>query len=220
MDDPQIKALQKLLSTGQLRELKKGADLPEEDKPTMKIVVNGYIKRYRVDSSEGPNVQLIYGPTDLFPLTPLFKQLLDLAIYEGPETYRYGAMTDVTYYALDMKRFLTGVKKDPVLYKELLYICGKRIQTSIERLENLSIQSSHRRVAHYLVYLARRSGKALPKGILIRLPVTQQDLAENIGLSRGTVSKAVSQLRAEGLVTGTGNIVVLNLRELERRAYE
>ena len=220
MDDSRIKALQALLRTGELRALEKGKDLPQETTSTIKMVVSGYIKRYRVDSSEGSNVQLIYGPSDLFPLTPFFKQFLNLDIYEGPETYRYGALTDVEYYVLDMKKFLHAFEDDPVLQKEMLFICGKRIQTSIERLENLSIQNSFRRVAHYLVFLARHSGRALPRGVLIRLPVTQQDLAENIGLSRGSVARAVSQLRTEGLITGQGNLVVPNLTALERRAYD
>jgi CRP-like cAMP-binding protein len=219
MDDIHTKGIQDLILSGKLRKIKRGKMIhSSEQMPAINLVTSGYIRRYRVDSNEGESVQLIYEPGDIFPLTPLFKQLIGLNINQGPETYYYSALVDCEYYALDMDKFIKAFEKNPDLYKEMLYICGKRIQTSIERLENLSLQNSHRRVAHYLARMARQSGKELPRGILIRLPVTQKDLAENLGLKQNTVARAVRHLRQEELNTGRGQMVVINLEKLERFA--
>lgn len=214
-------SLRRLIKSGERKVLSKGDVFQASDEePVLNIVQSGYIERYRMNKDGVRGVQSIYGTGDFFPLTPVFKLLFNQDIYEGPETYYYSAASDAVIYSLDAKSFVKGVKQDPALLNDLLFESGKRLQSNIERLESISLPNSYQRVAHYLARLARRSGKQMPRGVLIPLPVTQKDIVENLGLQRGTVAKAVRTLRKEGLISGRGNIIVLHLDKLEARAYE
>ena len=221
MIDNRAGDLRKLIRTGERRILKKGEVFQNSDQePMLNVVASGYVERFRMNKDGVRGVQSIYGPDDFFPLTPVFKLLLEQDIYEGPETYYYSAASDAVIYSLAGEPFIQGINANPALMKDLLFESGKRFQSNIERLENLSLPKTDQRVAHYLARLARRSGQELPKGILIRLPVTQTDLVENLGLRRGTVAKAVKTLRDQGLISGRSNIIVLDLDKLERFAYD
>lgn len=221
MTDNRAGDLRKLIRTGERRVLKKGEVFQTSDQePMLNVVASGYIERFRMNKDGVRGVQSIYGPDDFFPLTPVFKVLLDQDIYEGPETYYYSAASEAVIYSLDGDSFIEGVNKNPNLLKDLLFESGKRFQSNIERLENLSLPHTDQRVAHYLARMARRSGREMPRGILISLPITQTDLTENLGLKRGTVAKAIKTLRDKGLISGRSNIIVLDLDKLERFAYD
>lgn len=214
--------LHALMKTGRLKKAIKGEVLQNSDEaPVLNLIVTGYVKRYRIGSDGSLGVQAIFGPGYFYPLTPVFKILFDLDIYEGPETYYYEAVTDATIWTLDEARFSEGVKKDPTLYRDLLYEAGKRLESNIWRLENLSLQNSYQRVAHYLAYLARSTGVKKGSGLVITLPVTQQDIAESLSVTRETVSLAIRKLRKDGLITQKGkNITLSNIDALEEKAYD
>jgi CRP-like cAMP-binding protein len=98
-------------------------------------------------------------------------------------------------------------------------ISGKRLHSTLHGLENLTLKSSYFRVAHELLYMAQRFGEQTEKGVKILIPLTHQDLADILSLTRETVSTCMVQLREKGLITTNRNIVVKDLGKLEKEAY-
>lgn len=60
------------------------------------------------------------------------------------------------------------------------------------------------RVAALLTELALRTGAPTPNGVLFDMPLSRTDIAEHLALNADTVSRIVSGLKADGLVTVVG----------------
>lgn len=73
-----------------------------------------------------------------------------------------------------------------------------------QQLEELAVIRSHKRVEdallRLLLWLARRFGREVERGHLLELRLTHQDLAELIGSTRVTITRALSQLEEQGLI--------------------
>jgi CRP-like cAMP-binding protein len=191
-----------------------------DDKGKVHYISEGYIKRYMISNKGELGVQLIYGPGDIFSLTEIYKLLLNQEIYTGPETYYYEAMCDVEMFSVDTQMLEKAVTKSPILYRGLMIEAGKRLRSALNGLENVSQKVAYKKVAHRLWYYSHRFGKKTMGGIRIQVPLTQQDLADILGLTRETVSLCIAQLRKEKLIkTGGKQIIVTDQAKLQEAAF-
>lgn len=214
--DPVASPLHKLLLGATRYNYPKGQVVHAFDDRTMlNLIESGYIKRYRITHEGTKSIQVIYGPNDIFPLTPVYHRIYEMAIYRGPETYYYEAMTNLVIYSVNHNVLMEAVAADPVLYKDLFYAAGTRLNSYIHRLEDVALRTSSWRVAHQLIYLANEFGQTSDAEITIMLPLTHQDLADVLSLTRETVSRELAKLKAKGLITGGKNIVIPDLERLK-----
>lgn len=190
-----------------------------DDRRVFNLVDKGYLKRYLISNEGTYGVQVIYGPGDIFPITLAFSALFGREINEGPETYYYEAMTELELYTLDEIDVVEAIKKDPILYKDLFAICGNRLHSTLQGLENLTLKTSYQRVAHELLYMAKKFGEKKANGTVILVPLTHQDIADMLSLTRETVSTAMVQLRKKKLITTGKSICVPNLEKLADEAF-
>lgn len=190
-----------------------------DDRRVFNYIVSGYVKRYLIANDGSLGVQVIYGPGDVFPITLAFSILFDQTINESPETYYYESMTEGEIYTINEVDLKETVEKNPRLYRDLMSVAGKRLHSTLHGLENLTLKSSYYRVAHELFYIAQRFGEQTDKGIKIQIPLTHQDLADILSLTRETVSTCMVQLRENGLITTNKNIIVKDIKKLEVEAY-
>jgi CRP/FNR family transcriptional regulator len=100
-----------------------------------------------------------------------------------------------------------------------------RFKNVENRLEDLVFRGARGRMAHLLVALAEQFGEAQPgradrQGTTeLNLPLTQQDLASMIGISRPTASIAFNELEKAGYVGREGRrIFVADLERLRADA--
>jgi len=75
-------------------------------------------------------------------------------------------------------------------------------------IEELSFTTVRHRLASYLLCLAQKSGKRTSEGVEVTLPLTNQELAAQIGTVRELVSRNLSRLQAEGLLKIEGREVM------------
>ena len=209
-----------LLLKGRHYKLPKGQIIQTtEDRRVFNLLHSGYVKRYLIANDGSYGVQVIYGPGDFFPVTLAYSALFDRAINEGPETYYYEAMTNSDIYTIDESALKEATEKDPVIYKELFYLAGQRLHWALHGLENLALGNSYHRVAHEVLYLANKFGEKKIYGTKISVPLTHQDLADILSLTRETVSTCMVQLRKKHLIINTRGIIVPNLKKLEAEAH-
>lgn len=190
-----------------------------DDRMMLSIIKTGYIKRYLITDDGNKSVQSIYGPGDIFPLTPVYKALFDYDIYKGDEVYYYETISESNVYSISQVSLKEAINENPSLYQDLLVVSGDRLGSNIQRLENMALGSAHNRVAHQLAYYADKFGKTSNRGVEILLPLTHQTLASILNLARETVTHSLVRLQEKGLIVSDKNIIVPNVDALKRDAH-
>jgi CRP/FNR family transcriptional regulator len=212
---PEDSELYQLLLTGRLLKLGKGQVVdPMSDRSMLNYLESGYIKRYLITHEGNKSVQNIYGPGDIFPLTPTYNRVFETEIYKGPEQYYYESMTDIVIYVLDINTLADALAQNPVIYKDLFYEAGVRLNAYIHRMEDRSLRTGLYRTAHMVAFLARQFGEPVEGGIEIQLPLTKNSLAEILDLTRETVSRELNRLKARGFIEPKKKIIVKDLDAL------
>jgi len=142
-----------LRSSGTLHEYPKSHTLQTSDTwRSLNLLQSGFVKKYLIANDGSLSIQVIYGACDIFPLTYVYKMLFNQNLYEGQETYYYETMTPVKIYSLDGASFKKSMEADPLLYRALLGVAGVRLNSHIQRLENMSLPNARKKVAHQLGY--------------------------------------------------------------------
>lgn len=216
--------LQAILLGGKCRKFKKNELVMTtiDNKPLLLLVTTGFVKRYSITNDGLKSIQSIYGIGDVFSLTPVFKVLFGQDLYSGPETFYYETMVDTELASIGMDELCRRAEEDdPLLYRNLLGVAGQRLQSNIQRLENIALRDASKRVAHQLLYYANCFGEKTGNGIRITVPLTHQDLGGVLSLTRETVSREISSLRSRGFIRDgrTQAIIIDKKKELEELAY-
>jgi len=217
MYDFDLSQLKRLLLASEKRLIAKGHVIRfESNKFYLNYMSGGFIKRYLITDDGGQSIQVIYGKGDVFPLTPLFNDLLSLQIYKGEETLYYEAMTDVEVHSLDKQKLLEVVAASPELFKDLFYISGTRLSSNIQRLENVSLRSSERKIIDLLIYYSNRFSTVSANEIRLTVPLTHQTIANVLSLTRETVTHTMVRLQDRSLIEQRtkGIIIILDVEEL------
>ena len=216
--------LEKFITMGNVSSFLKGELIATSYKgyDTILLIKSGLVKRYLITAEGKNSVQSIYGPGQIFPLTPVFKALFDYSLYEGPETLFYEAMNDVEVYGAKIADLRVKCDEDPLYYRDLLKVSGERLASNIQKIENISLHATYNRVAHQLHYFAREFGVSTSGGTKIDIPLKHQDIAEILSITRETVSRDISHLKNEGLilVSDSHEVTIPDMKKLETTAYE
>ncbi|MBX4201768.1 Crp/Fnr family transcriptional regulator [Candidatus Saccharibacteria bacterium] len=213
--------LKNLMQEGRKLNLPKGQIVQTtDDRRVFNLLSEGYVKRYLIANDGSLGVQVLYGPGDYFPITLAFSAIFDQTINESPETYYYEAITPVTIFTIEEAKLKDSAEKQPILYKDLLAISGKRLHSTLHGLENLTLANSYRRVAHELYNLGQRFGEKKSTGTRVKLQLTHQDIADILSLTRETVSTCMVQLRKKKLITADkSHITIKDMEKLKDEAY-
>jgi CRP-like cAMP-binding protein len=114
-----------------------------------------------------------------------------------------------------MMAFLRGAPE--VLVALAAGLCA-RLERSKQLATGIALSGVQERVVSRLVALGRQDGAAQAEGLLIRNRPTQQELANQIGACRETVSRTVSELVRQGLLTPRGRSLLVSNRLVEGTA--
>lgn len=106
----------------------------------------------------------------------------------------------------------------PVLLALSHSLAERLRETDVKRVDAAALDASVRLAAE-LLELGRRYGHRGADGLHIDLPITQEELADLLGLSRPTVARALAQLRADGqVVTGRRRLTIIDPAKLRAAA--
>jgi CRP-like cAMP-binding protein len=212
--------LKAMMLKGRKFKLAKGQIIQStDDRRVFNYITSGYVKRYLIANDGSLGVQVIYGPGDVFPITLAFSILFNQQINESPETYYYEAVTEVEVYTINESELKDSIESNPRLYRDLMAVAGKRLHSTLHGLENITLKNSYYRVAHELLYIAQRFGQQKSTGTKILIPLTHQDIADILSLTRETVSTSMVQLREKKLISTNKSIVIKDMQKLEEEAY-
>jgi CRP-like cAMP-binding protein len=105
--------------------------------------------------------------------------------------------------------FLACLRGAPEIAVALAARLAARLERSKDLAVALALSDVESRVVAALVSLGRQDGSEGPEGLLIRQRPTQQEVANQIGACRETVSRTVSDLARRGLVTPRGRSLLV-----------
>lgn len=127
------------------------------------------------------------------------------------------AVDDSEVYGIERAAFLAFLDRTPELARGLIKLLCQRVRWMTDLLEASAFLGLPARLARWLTMLAAQQGVSHARGVEVR--VSQQDLAQFLGVSRQSVNEVLQSWRGEGLVgLGRGRIVVLDARRLRGAA--
>jgi len=135
----------------------------------------------------------------------------ELSLLDGrPRSANVVAVTDVTVLVLDRESLTAHLRSHPETALRLLGDMSRRLRHADEMIGNLALLDVNGRLARTLLSLARQEGNEPgADGLVLRVRPTQQELAHMVGTCRETVSRAVSSLSRQGLLSNRGRGMLL-----------
>ena len=136
-------------------------------------------------------------------------------IDEQPRSAHVIAMEDSTLLVLRRDDFKRRVEQTPQLAWALLVELSRRLRRADGKIGGLVLLDVPGRIARLILDAAADAGTDT-----IEKPLTHQTIAQMIGASRETVSRAMSEFQEGGLITvARRRITVANRQALEQRAH-
>lgn len=172
------------------------------------LVAKGLI-RIGVLSAEGREVT--YGlikPGQLFG---------EIAVLDGKERSADAtAMEPTELIALERKDVHAFLHKHPVQALHLIEVLCERIRRADNQLEDMVFLSLPSRLAKHLLMLDQTMGTKAKPGTPSTIKLSQQEIADHLGISRESVNKVLSKWEQAGIVTlGRGQITLNKVAALE-----
>lgn len=157
------------------------------------LIKSGFVKAYSISRTGNENLLLIHQAGDFVPLP----WALDGAHTTG---LRYEAMSDVKVLRASKDKLRTAMGDNPWLSQQIMSQAVVMLSLYTQRIQTLEYTSARGRIISELIHLAERFGKDLHGEVLIDAPITHQDIADSINMTRETASRAMELLFEEGLL--------------------
>ncbi|MGE0454773.1 MAG: Crp/Fnr family transcriptional regulator [Vicinamibacteria bacterium] len=135
---------------------------------------------------------------------------------DAPRDHIAEAYEDALICVLSKQDFAGMLQRHPDLGFKVTKLIGFRLKTFRSRIETLLFKGAPARLAATLLELGREHGVRDGRGLLLPLKLSQQDLANLIGVTRESVNLALADFRRRGLVEVDGRTI----RLLDTQALE
>jgi CRP-like cAMP-binding protein len=140
----------------------------------------------------------------------------EAVLEEAPRDHMAEAYDDALLCVITRKDFMGILRAHPDLAFSVTKLVGFRLKTLRNRVEGLLFKGAPARLAQTLLDLARDHGVRDADGVLLPLRLSQQDLANLIGVTRESVNLALADFRERGLVELEGRSLRLRRPDLLR----
>lgn len=162
--------------------------------PTGYVIKSGIIKSYNI-TSEGQEKPITFDmPSELFPVGWIFRKIRQAQFF-------YEAFTDCEVYCVPRDELVKQLKSDPELYNDYFDNLLTRYLNFQLRVNALEQSKAVNKVVHTLYFLAISFGQELKDHLVqIKLPLTQQDMANIMGLTRETTGIELKKLERAGII--------------------
>lgn len=117
--------------------------------------------------------------------------------------YSVQSLTQAAVREFPMGEFMRLSDSSPALKSNVNRIGGSVFSHAIDQVFALGQKKAHERVCYLLLEI--RSRGVGPDEQTIELPMTRQDIADYLGLTMETVSRAMRRLRNEGIIEIEGS---------------
>lgn len=120
--------------------------------------------------------------------------------------YSVQSLTQAEVREFPMAEFKRLSDTSPELKSNVNRIGGSVFSHAIDQVFALGQKKAHERVCYLLLEIRNR--KVGPNDDIVELPMTRQDIADYLGLTMETVSRAIRRLRNDGIIDIENNQTV------------
>lgn len=165
--------------------------LEEETGNYMYLVLSGKVKVAKAGAGGKETILAIHRTGDFFG---------EMSLLDGktaPATV--SAMEDskiISVSGTDFHKYL--MHNERVMLQIIQVLCARLRQ--VWQVQSMSSSTADARIRMGIYQLAKRHGIRDAHGTIIDLKITHQELAEMVGTSRETVTRALSRLREQGII--------------------
>lgn len=163
------------------------------------LVIDGELKVYVSDEDGRANILNRLGPGDYFGELSL--------IDRQPRSASIEALTPCRLSVITRAYFIDYLEANPRVAIRLLEGMGERLRSTTHHAKNLALMDVFGRIANVLLSLAVEED-----GALVTPPLTQQDIADQVGASREMVSRILKDLRTGDYISMDGKRFIINRR--------
>lgn len=200
LDESKVGQLERLV---QQREYRSGEIIYLEDEPDefIYIIDSGLVKLYTIGKDGGEYILRLLKSGDFFGEFVFFREAKHGSSAE--------TVTDCKICMIGKKELENLLRTDTELSFNLLASITDRLNETEQKLISLALEDAREKTMRLLLDLAQESGEKRADGILVKLPLNRQGLANLIGLSQETLSRKLSELEKENIITLQGQKQVL-----------
>jgi len=171
---------------------------------TLFLIKEGSFKLVRVNE-EGKEVILqVASKGEVLGEAALFR--------EGTQPAAAIALEEARVCSLSRQRLEQIIRESPDLALQVIYSLGNRLYNTWEQVTELRTGSTREKVLNLLIRLAGEYGEPCPEGTIIKLRLTQQDIADFVGASRVMVAQALKELTARKCILREDKYFILKDR--------
>ncbi|CAH8245094.1 Crp/Fnr family transcriptional regulator [Paenibacillus melissococcoides] len=196
------------------RKYEKGEALVLEEQPsdTLFIIKQGHVKLLKVTPQGKEQILHILSNGDFFG---------ELNIFNSDELSNFSAYalkkTDICMFTRDDMEHL--VRNNPDISWKLLKTVTKRLAHTENLAQSLATKDPEIRIAYMILELGNKYGKPVQGAqdrIKLELPLSREELANYVGVTRETISRKFSKFERLGIIEikGTREITILNVQKL------
>ncbi|MGB9679721.1 MAG: Crp/Fnr family transcriptional regulator [Thermoanaerobacteraceae bacterium] len=200
--------LTELNNISKIRHLKKGTILFIEGNKaeSIFIVKNGKIKISKISSVGKEYIIKIMESGDIFAESTLFIG------GEYPATAE--VVEDAQVVEIKNSDIENLILKNSVIALSIIKLMAKRLKNIAVIIENLALKDSIGRTASVLLTFAKERGISTKEGILVEIELKRQELANLVGTSRENISRNLSQMDKDGIISLSKDKILI--RDLEK----
>lgn len=197
----EIATLTSLLA--RVREVRRGREIIVQGQPYHSLVIlnRGLALRYKVLQNGKRQVLNLVVPGDLIGLPAcLFENAIGAV----------SCLTDGSICTVAFTDLFDVFRRHPRIGVALFWISARETAIYAERLATIGRRSAYERMAHLILeVLLRLQAVGLADATSFEMPMTQEMLADSLGLSLQHVNRMIRNLREEGLASVEEHKVVI-----------
>ncbi|MNO95736.1 cAMP receptor protein [compost metagenome] len=195
------------------RKYSKGQALILEEQPsdTLYIIKQGLVKLLKITSQGKEQILHILSTGDFFG---------ELNIFNSDELSNFSAYalknTDICMLTKgDMEQL---IQENPDISLKLLKTITKRLAHTENLAQSLATKDPEIRIAYMILELGYKYGKPGNEQIHVKLPLSREEMANYVGVSRETISRKFSKFEDLGIIKikGTREITIRNMQKLNQ----
>lgn len=172
------------------------------------VVQSGRVRIFKSSVNGREQVLSVDGPGSSIAELPVFDG--------GNYPASVMAIEDTTLLFVSKPDFQALCLAHPQVALKVLRVVGARLRRLVGIIEELSFTTVRHRLGAFLLRLAQKEGKRTNDGVQITLPVSNQEIASQIGTVRELVSRNLSRFQAEGLLKMEGrDLTIADLKALQ-----
>ncbi len=165
------------------------------------FIESGLVKAYDITKYGEENLLVIRKQHEIFPLIWSVTGIERHIIYQ--------TLSQTVIWRLSRTDYLKYINSHQDATAALLMMAIEMYRVHSERIINLEYRTVRERLISFMITTSRRFGEETKDGLLLNVPLRQQDIASSINASRETASRELSSLEKKGLISTKQQYIII-----------